>query len=178
MPLESNVNGIEDLNAAWPTATDPKSEGDDHLRNTKLAVQGTFPNTTGAWTTTNEITHADATVDTASATLGQAKTEIDDAIAADKALRPVISQGNISGSTGTGGGSGDWTGVKESVGQFLITFDTVAANSSISIAPYQEGGERTFTVQPVGDSQWRVYIRDGAGSLVDNSFSFNRIVYL
>ena len=47
MPLESGVSEIPDLNPAWPTGTDPKSEGDDHLRNIKTAVQGSFPNLAG-----------------------------------------------------------------------------------------------------------------------------------
>ena len=56
MPLESVTNGIQDLNPSWPTGTDPKSQGDDHIRNTKNAVQLTFPNSTAPWQTTNKIT--------------------------------------------------------------------------------------------------------------------------
>lgn len=32
------VNNIGDLNPAWPLGTDPKSQGDDHLRNVKGAI--------------------------------------------------------------------------------------------------------------------------------------------
>lgn len=40
MPLEPNVQKIADLNEAWPIGSaDPKSEGDDHLRNIKRAVR-------------------------------------------------------------------------------------------------------------------------------------------
>lgn len=56
MPLETVTNGIQDLNPSWPTGTDPKSQGDDHMRNTKQAVQLTFPNSTAPWQTTNKIT--------------------------------------------------------------------------------------------------------------------------
>ena len=54
MPVEI-VNGIQDLNPAWPTATDPVSEGDDHSRAIKSAIQQSFPNMTGAWVTTSQI---------------------------------------------------------------------------------------------------------------------------
>ena len=43
MPVEPTINSIFDLNAAWPTAADPKSDGDDHLRNLKLLLKVTFP---------------------------------------------------------------------------------------------------------------------------------------
>lgn len=47
MGLES-VTYISDLVATNPVgATDPKSQGDDHLRNIKLALLNTFPNITG-----------------------------------------------------------------------------------------------------------------------------------
>jgi hypothetical protein len=42
---------IHQLNAAWPIgASDPKGQGDDHLRNIKAALQATFANVTGAVT--------------------------------------------------------------------------------------------------------------------------------
>lgn len=43
MPIESSVNSIFDLNALWPTAADPKSDGDDHLRMIKSILKLTFP---------------------------------------------------------------------------------------------------------------------------------------
>lgn len=47
MPLES-VTHISDLVPTNPVgATDPKSQGDDHLRNIKLALKTDFPNITG-----------------------------------------------------------------------------------------------------------------------------------
>lgn len=39
MPLEGPVNTISDLNAAWPLGSDPKSDGDGHLRAVKTAVR-------------------------------------------------------------------------------------------------------------------------------------------
>lgn len=51
MPVESPVNYISDLVPTNPIgATDPKSQGDDHIRNIKLALKNTFPNLSAAVT--------------------------------------------------------------------------------------------------------------------------------
>lgn len=55
MTVETINNGIEDLDDTLPAGTDPKSEGDNHIRNTKLALGLSFPNSAGAWNTTSEI---------------------------------------------------------------------------------------------------------------------------
>ena len=52
MALES-ATYISDLVATNPTATDPKSQGDDHLRLVKSAIKATFPNVAGAVTPTH-----------------------------------------------------------------------------------------------------------------------------
>lgn len=44
---------ISDFNATLPTATDLKSEGDDHIRIIKLWTKQSFPNVTGAVTATH-----------------------------------------------------------------------------------------------------------------------------
>lgn len=44
---------ISDLVPANPSATDPKSQGDDHLRLIKTTVRNTFPNVTNAVTATH-----------------------------------------------------------------------------------------------------------------------------
>ncbi len=46
MPLESS-NYISELNPAWPLGTDGVNTSDDHHRNTKGAVQRSFPNIAG-----------------------------------------------------------------------------------------------------------------------------------
>jgi len=53
MGLETG-NFISDLNAANPTATDPVSKGDDHIRLVKKCVQQSFPNITGEVTATQD----------------------------------------------------------------------------------------------------------------------------
>lgn len=52
MALESGTY-ISDLNPLNPAATDPKSQGDDHLRLLKATLKATFPNVTGAVTATH-----------------------------------------------------------------------------------------------------------------------------
>lgn len=44
---------ISDLNATYPTNSDAKSEGDDHLRLIKSTVKATFPNVAGAVSATH-----------------------------------------------------------------------------------------------------------------------------
>src|SRR5215212_7041832 len=46
MPLETPTF-ISQLVATNPVPGDPRSEGDDHIRNTKLALQNTFPGFAG-----------------------------------------------------------------------------------------------------------------------------------
>ena len=52
MTVES-ATYINQLDAAKPSATDLKSEGDDHIRLLKSTLQATFPNVTGAVTATH-----------------------------------------------------------------------------------------------------------------------------
>lgn len=46
MPIESSFSTIADLNASYPTGTDYRKDGDNHIRGVKLAVKQTFPNIT------------------------------------------------------------------------------------------------------------------------------------
>jgi hypothetical protein len=52
MPLETSVTNIADLNPAWPAPADPKSDGDDHIRNQKRALLNDFAGYLGAVTVT------------------------------------------------------------------------------------------------------------------------------
>lgn len=51
---------IADLNATYPTSTDYRYEGDDHLRLIKSVLKATFPNLTGAVTATQANLNATA----------------------------------------------------------------------------------------------------------------------
>lgn len=54
MTVES-VSHISDLNVSYPAAGDARSEGDDHLRNLKVALKTDFPNITGPVTPTQTV---------------------------------------------------------------------------------------------------------------------------
>lgn len=59
MGVETNYDGIDDLNAAWPTAAgDPVSQGPDHLRGLKKTLQAGF----GGDGTRADVKHAGAVV--------------------------------------------------------------------------------------------------------------------
>lgn len=81
MALESGTY-ISDLTSTNPTATDPKSQGDDHIRLIKTVTKATFPNVTGAVTPTHtELNYVDGVtsaiqtqIDTKGAITGQAWT--------------------------------------------------------------------------------------------------------
>lgn len=72
MALES-VTHISDLVVTNPTSTDPKSEGDNHLRNIKTALKTDFPNISGPVTKTHtQLNNAlDKTGDTMTGPLAQ-----------------------------------------------------------------------------------------------------------
>jgi hypothetical protein len=66
------VTTINTLDASFPAATDPRSEGDDHIRNIKSALKTTFPNVAGAVTVShtalNNIQVTQPTADTSTNT--------------------------------------------------------------------------------------------------------------
>ncbi len=67
MGLES-VTHLDDLDATNPLGTDPRSEGDDHIRNIKSMLLTDFPNISGVVTSTHsELNFADVTAGTLTA---------------------------------------------------------------------------------------------------------------
>lgn len=58
MPIESSFALISDLNATYPTGTDFRKDGDNHIRGLKAAVKGTFPNVNAAITASDEDINA------------------------------------------------------------------------------------------------------------------------
>ena len=55
MPIEQNVQHIDDLNPQNPPATDPLGQVYNHLNMIKTAVKQSFPNVTGAVTATHTV---------------------------------------------------------------------------------------------------------------------------
>ena len=67
MGLES-VTHLDDLDATNPVGTDPRSEGDDHIRNVKSALLTDFPGISGIVTSTHsELNYVDVTAGTLTA---------------------------------------------------------------------------------------------------------------
>jgi hypothetical protein len=67
MGLES-VTHLDDLDATNPVGTDPRSEGDDHIRNVKSALLTDFPGISGIVTSTHsELNFVDVTAGTLTA---------------------------------------------------------------------------------------------------------------
>lgn len=64
MALET-ATFISDLNALNPTSTDPKSQGDDHLRLLKSTIKASFPNISGAVNATHAELNLMAGLDSA-----------------------------------------------------------------------------------------------------------------
>lgn len=48
MAVESSIASVGDLNPLWPTGSESKAEGDNHLRNIKEALRISFAGFTGA----------------------------------------------------------------------------------------------------------------------------------
>jgi len=122
MGLES-ATYIEGLVASNPEGDDPKSQGDDHIRLIKSALQASFPDTTGPWNTTSKITAGPATESGDLMQLGQAT--------------PVVS-GNINAAGISLGGAG-FTAYKFGTGNYVLVFDEPAPagqfGHSCTVAP-------------------------------------------
>lgn len=56
MPVESPCDYIPELDAGSPLGSEPRSQGDDHLRNIKAAILGSFPNFVGVTATPKSVT--------------------------------------------------------------------------------------------------------------------------
>lgn len=163
MPVENDPQGIEELNSSWPGGDETRREGDDHIRNIKLALGRSFPGMNGPWSTDNPITHGAGSIESHSATLGQVG---------------FRSWGTVT--TATGGiqdpGSGDWTvtaspDIGGPVGAIGITFNEGPANylnQTVVCTP---------EVLPIGlpdIGTWNtVYFRDPANPLVVNFYLTN-----
>ena len=70
MGLES-ASFVNDLNTSNPTATDPKAQGDDHLRLIKTALKASFPNSNRALYIPSSVAAQTATVNVAAADQGK-----------------------------------------------------------------------------------------------------------
>ena len=193
MPLESITSGIEDLNASWPTGVDPISQGDDHDRLTKQAIQLSFPNTQGAWNVLQQIAMQGA--DMGGFRVQNVATPVDDTDAVrkgdtDALLARIValeSQAATFQSFGVYdgvnevilGGSGDFSVVKESTGVYTFTFNEFAAslNSQALVANNYglfNAGADAFYVIATSVNTWQITCYSSNGNFTDTNFSFIR----
>jgi hypothetical protein len=194
MPIETNVNGIQDLNPDYPTAVDPKSQGDDHIRLIKSAVQDSFPGMTDAWVTTQKINCVGVDSGAARITSVGAATASDDAVtkAVTDALNTRVTDledqatrfqsfGAINSNGSIRGGSGDFTVLRTGTGVYRITFTEAATAvwnqviivDVIGTAPFV--GEVAWNSNADTVTQCTVYTFAGNGNAADLNFMFNRI---
>ena len=190
MPLDDIQTGIEDLNDNNPPGSDPKSEGDNHLRDIKKAIRLSFPNTNGPWTTTDEINcggidAGNNPVTGVSNPVGQT-----DAINLNylQSILNVqrVSWGGVGGSNGgtaNSPGSNDFTAQRISTGLYELTFDVAPGvddfNAALIVSPLTTGLNIFATVetlQGTGQIQ-RVHTKTVQNSpqYTDCSFYFVRL---
>jgi hypothetical protein len=162
MGLETGVTYIEDLVATNPVgATDNVDEGDDHIRNIKTAVKGSFPNLGAAAVTSSaaELNLLD----------GATTTDISGSSLLAGVINAVYPVGSVYASTvatnpGTLLGVGTW--VATGVGRVLVGVGTSDATYGLD----DTGGSSDVTdvyphthPQQVGTNQ-NAYITDGTGA--------------
>jgi hypothetical protein len=145
--LESG-NYVDSLNAANPTATDPKSEGDDHLRLLKSTIKNTLPNLTGAVTATQSelnlldgVTATTAELNYVDGVTSNIQTQINN-------LDPLPSQTGHTGKyLGTDGSSATWntldTDANTTTKGLYEMSNTISSNYSIT------SGNNALTAGPI-----------------------------
>lgn len=184
MPLETGVTGIEDLNPSWPTGTDPKSEGDDHLRNIKAAVQGSFPNMVGP----NEVSGQFA-ADGFDANDGKIVnvangTEQTDGVNKSQVDRVTSSWGVVGkdGNNTATPGTYDWASARLGLGWYRIQFgEAVVGNfenqaMTVSINQQDSGTHnRSINIQIIDATHIDVHVYNTVlNAKVDDDFAFIR----
>ena len=193
MPLESITTGLEDLNPSWPTGVDPISQGDDHDRLTKQAIQLSFPNTQGAWNVLQQITMQGA--DMGGFRVQNVATPVDDTDAVRKGdtdallarIEALETQNATFQSFGIYdgvneqilGGSGDWSVVKESTGVYTFTFAEVASTQyaqalvANNYGVFNAGADAFYVIATAANT-WQVTCYSSSGQFTDTNFSFVR----
>ena len=163
MPLES-ATYIEQLVDTNPAGTDQVSQGDDHIRLIKKCIQDSFPNTNGVWNTTSPITAGPATLGGQLMQLQQQR---------------KVASGVINSNGSIGGGSGDFTVVRQAVGTYAITFNQ-AAGSTYGQA-ITANAANLFSVnvnmQINSPTSCSLISTNISGNAVDSIISFIRVIH-
>ena len=163
MPLES-ATYIEQLVDTNPAGTDQVSQGDDHIRLIKKCIQDSFPNTNGVWNTTSPITAGPATLGGQLMQLQQQR---------------KMAGGVINDNGSVGGGSGDWTVVRQGVGTYSITFADAA--SGVYEQSIVANAANLFSVnvnmQINSTTNCTLIATNTSGNAADSIISFTRTIF-
>lgn len=151
MSLETGTY-INSLVVTNPTSTDPKSEGDDHLRLLKSTIKNTFPNINAAVTVTDEEINAITTI---------------------ASLTKKIVYGNVSASGGIVSGTG-YTITKGSTGVYAINFTSSYVNPP-AVTANNTGSYGICMFLSITTTQAIMNIVDLNNNLTDSAFSFHVI---
>ena len=148
MGLETGTY-ISDLVSTNPVSSDPKSEGDDHLRFIKSTVKATFPNVSGAVTPTHtELNYVDGVT-------SAIQTQID--------LKAPIASPTL---TGTPAAPTAAPGTNTTQ---LATTAFVQAASFVSALPVQTGNAGKLVVTDGATASWGTTINATTMSLADGT---------
>lgn len=151
MSLES-ATYISDLVSTNPTATDVKSDGDNHIRLVKAAVKATFPNVTGAVTPTHtELNYVDGVtsaiqtqIDTKGAITGQAWS----------GTHSFAGTSSFAGATSFAVGPTAPTATAGTATTQLATTAFVASTALVSALPGQVGNAGKFVTTDGSNASW------------------------
>ncbi len=185
MPLEGTITGIQDLNPAWPTGVDPVSEGDNHVRNTKDAVQKSFPGMTGAWTTSSAISCNGVNVNSGQVTnLGTPVNPTDAARKGDvDALNTKIDDNTADISTNAANIAVNATNISNNAANIAQNTSDIAANTQALAGQRYSGGSVSgtgailnnstgdFTVSKEGTGVYRIDFTDSASTAFAQTLS-------
>jgi hypothetical protein len=184
MPLELVTAGIQDLNQNWPLGTDPKSEGDNHIRNIKKGLSLSFPGMTLPWNTSEKITGngfeaSDARITGVGVptqpTDAARKQELDAAIAGS-----LTERGSVAGNGALTAGS-DFSVLRTGVGLYTLTFTRAAASVAGQIVIGQVTGVppasgNTMQVAPLTTTTVSVNTFASNNAAADVGFNFMRML--
>lgn len=156
MGLETGTY-ISDLVATNPTASDPKAQGDDHIRLLKSTVKVTFPNVSGAVTPTHvELNYVDGVTSAIQTQLDGKLPLTGGTISGNLAVTGTLGvTGAFSGTTGAF--SGAVTGVTATAGDSSTKFATTAYVQSTAFSsalPSQTGNSGKFVTTDGTSASW------------------------
>lgn len=148
---------IDSLNSSNPTATDPKSEGDDHVRGIKNVLKTTFPNVSGAVNATHtELNRLDGGFPTVQNNLQIYAGYVDAAATAE--ILP-------SGWTAVWDAGNSWYTITHNLG-----LGTPTSELSISITPLGGAAKRNGAVLSSSANSFIALVWDETPAKVQNAF--------